>query len=177
MPRSLVVTLLVSAGVLGMIACAAAPSKSPQPVTGDAAPAGVVHPPEIQDISMMMAEIRRWRTEMGLPPGPLDSTLTMFTRPGAPPPLMCTGDDRPSEGTCGEVCDLATHICDNATDICRIAGDMPANAWAADKCSKARASCKEADEKCCGCDEANLRGGGGGGDDDTDPEANNRFWN
>ena len=52
---------------------------------------------------------------------------------------------------CSDVCNIKDAICDNAEDICRLADELEGDVWAADKCSSAKASCKEAKEICCGC--------------------------
>lgn len=54
--------------------------------------------------------------------------------------------------TCSDVCELSDDICENAELICRIAdelgkGDVPAQ----EKCTSAKASCRESKQRCCDC--------------------------
>ena len=52
---------------------------------------------------------------------------------------------------CADVCELGSAICENAEDICAIAAELGDDAWAKDKCDSAKASCREAQERCCQC--------------------------
>lgn len=168
--RSIAAAALLTAFGVAVVACAGARKPSaPGVADGGMQPA---LPPEIQDIGMMMSEIRQWRVKMELSPSPLESNVIQFRRLPLSKAMICTEEEHATEGTCGEVCTLATHICENAEDICRIAADLRSNTWANEKCSTAKAACKEAKEKCCGCDESQARGG----ETDGDPEAKNRFW-
>lgn len=63
----------------------------------------------------------------------------------------CKAPREPSTETCQDICTLKDAICDNAQSICRIAGELDGDAWADEKCKSAKASCKEATEKCCEC--------------------------
>jgi hypothetical protein len=60
----------------------------------------------------------------------------------------------PAASECSDACELRAAICDNANSICRLAQDLAGDAWAAEKCQSARASCQEAQEYCCGCTQA-----------------------
>lgn len=50
---------------------------------------------------------------------------------------------------CEDVCKLSGSICDNATSICSLADQLPGDAWAAERCGAAKASCRRATERCC----------------------------
>ena len=52
---------------------------------------------------------------------------------------------------CTSACTLAGSICDNQRKICELAQQLAGDDWAANKCSRARASCTAAHERCCGC--------------------------
>lgn len=52
---------------------------------------------------------------------------------------------------CTDTCTLATSICNNQQKICDLARQLEGDDWAAGKCETARASCKAANERCCGC--------------------------
>jgi hypothetical protein len=56
--------------------------------------------------------------------------------------------------TCNDVCSLADAICDNAEQICILADELgKQDTWAQGKCASAKASCRDAKKKCCGCSE------------------------
>ena len=57
----------------------------------------------------------------------------------------------PPQARCADVCELGGAICENAEDICAIATELGDDAWAKDKCDSAKASCREAQERCCQC--------------------------
>jgi hypothetical protein len=52
---------------------------------------------------------------------------------------------------CTDTCTLATSICSNQQKICDLAHQLEGDDWAAGKCESARASCKAANDRCCGC--------------------------
>ena len=62
--------------------------------------------------------------------------------------------------TCNDVCTIAENICENAAAICRISDELENDRWADEKCASAKASCKEAKETCCGCEDKNGNGHG-----------------
>jgi hypothetical protein len=58
----------------------------------------------------------------------------------------------PSPGDrCSNLCTLATSICRNQERICKLAQHLLYDEWAANKCTRARASCEAAHDTCCGC--------------------------
>lgn len=106
------------------------------------------------EITALWTQIRDWRREAGLEVEPTSRSLTEvrslpFSRvrrerlcPEAPPPPACE-----------DVCSLADAICDNAESICGIAAELAPDEWAAEKCTSAKASCREAKQRCCSCDD------------------------
>ncbi|HEY6178927.1 MAG TPA: hypothetical protein VIX73_30955, partial [Kofleriaceae bacterium] len=56
------------------------------------------------------------------------------------------GSDR-----CTDVCKLGDSVCRNQERICELAGKLAGDDWAANKCTRARASCQAAHERCCSC--------------------------
>lgn len=52
---------------------------------------------------------------------------------------------------CTDVCTISTSICDNQQKICDLARQLDGDDWAANKCERARASCKASHEACCQC--------------------------
>jgi hypothetical protein len=104
------------------------------------------------EIIALATQIRDWRREAGMgvePPPTLVVQMRTTSARGARQPATCNGAAPPPP--CHDVCSIADAICDNADRICRIAGELPGDAWAADKCDSAKASCREARERCCGC--------------------------
>ena len=120
-----------------------------------------MEPPEWQrrqqkmtEITTLWAQIRDWRraAHMVLDPTPAD----MFQwrgRPVSEAARVCPdGRTVPANATCGDVCSLADAICDNAEAICNIADELgKADHDAQDKCTSAKASCREAKQRCCNC--------------------------
>ena len=54
--------------------------------------------------------------------------------------------------TCNDVCNLADAICDNAERICEIAAELGSDdKLGQEKCASAKASCREAKQRCCSC--------------------------
>jgi hypothetical protein len=104
------------------------------------------------EITLLWNSIRDWRREahmaVELPRG---VELQWLNRPIAEAKLVCP-DAHETPATCGDVCVLATDICDNAEAICRIADDLgKGDDYAQDKCASAKASCREAKQRCCTC--------------------------
>ena len=136
--------LLLGAAVGGALgACAS----TPRPVPGEAD----MRKQEIQDLWM---QIRDWRVGHNWSAEPAIRTF------GASVPELrkCKAPREPSTETCQDICTLRDAICDNAQDICRIAGQLEGDAWADEKCKSAKASCKEATQKCCQCTAAEQPG-------------------
>lgn len=52
---------------------------------------------------------------------------------------------------CTDACTLSMSICTNQQKICDLAGQLAGDDWAANRCERARASCRAAREGCCGC--------------------------
>jgi hypothetical protein len=110
--------------------------------------------PRKNDITALWTQIRDWRREAGMQVEPRREELVAV----APMSVrevqrVCTADHQVPQA-CGDVCSLADAICDNAEQICILADELgKADTWAQDKCASAKASCREAKKKCCGCSE------------------------
>jgi hypothetical protein len=52
---------------------------------------------------------------------------------------------------CGDVCTLSSSICRNQERICDLAQQIAGDDWAANQCTRARASCQAAHDRCCSC--------------------------
>lgn len=101
------------------------------------------------DIRDLWMQIRGWRVEIGMSPDP-DRHLVQMVRPRSVSDLrVCPSE--PHTRTCQDVCNLKDAICDNAARICHIADELGDDSWADEKCASAKASCKEARQRCCRC--------------------------
>jgi hypothetical protein len=108
-------------------------------------------PAAVQEITMLWGQIRQWRHEAKMEVEPAAADV-MAMRRGWPVGPTCR-DSRPSPA-CADICDPADAICDNAERICDLAGELADTQWAEwakDKCASAKASCKEAANRCCEC--------------------------
>lgn len=123
--------------------------------------ARTMEPPEWQrrqqkmtEITTLWAQIRDWRraAHMVLDPTPAN-VFQWRDRPVSEAARVCPdGRTVPANATCGDVCSLADAICDNAEAICGIADELGKNDHdAQDKCTSAKASCREAKQRCCNC--------------------------
>lgn len=106
-------------------------------------------------ITALWTQIRGWRHDahMDLEPARND-VIKFFKQPVAAAKQVCP-EEHEVPKTCEDICDLSTAICDNAEAICGIAAELGADdSWAQDKCASAKASCKEAKQRCCNCSKA-----------------------
>ena len=143
--------VLIGLGLAIAIAACAAGGSSREPAA--AGPMGDIDSRK-QDIQKLWNEIRDWRVDKGMTPDPL---IDLTKRPEIiQSPVskirQCPAEESPPKtDECTDVCTLKDDICDHAASICRIANDLGDDDWARGKCNSAKASCKEATEKCCGC--------------------------
>jgi hypothetical protein len=147
-PGSALWGILVGVGLAIAIAACASGRSSPGAVGG--------LDQRKQDITKLWNEIGDWRERDGLIRDPLAgmSRNDMQQIPKSPVAKIrqCPNEEEPPKtDQCTDVCALKDDICDNAADICRIASDLGDDAWAQKRCKSAKASCKEATDKCCGC--------------------------
>jgi len=147
--------VLVGLGLAIAIAACASGSKSAQAPIAAGPDASM--DPDKQRILNEWNEIGDWRVSKGLARDPLDALTRNDVQALHKSPVskirQCPPDDDapPKTEACDDVCNLKKDICDNAASICRIADQLGDDAWARNKCNSAKASCKEATEKCCGC--------------------------
>jgi hypothetical protein len=105
-------------------------------------------PDEIRDrIRELDEAIQRELGEGGMEPPDAAATAQMSDTPMAEVRLTC--EHVPSD-RCNDVCKLSDSICSNATSICELADQLPGDAWAAERCGAAKASCQRATQRCCG---------------------------
>jgi hypothetical protein len=143
---------------IAIAACAQASHKEARtPIAAgpsEAVAAGPDIDPRKQEIIRLSNEIRQWRISKDMTPEP---PIDLTQRPELLQPdfkklRQCPEQqDPPKTDECTDVCTLKDDICDNAESICRIADELGDDAWAQEKCKSAKASCKQATDKCCGC--------------------------
>lgn len=107
------------------------------------------------EILTRWTEIRQWRHEahMDLDPKPSD-ILQIRSKTVQQVKQLC-GNGHTEPATCSDVCSLGHDICDNAEHICRLADDLGKDDdFAQQKCLSAKASCREAEQRCCDCSSA-----------------------
>jgi hypothetical protein len=149
--------VLVGLGLAIAIAACAARSSAPQSAAGPDADMGRAQlDPDKQAILDKWNEIGNWREGKGLIRDPLKALSRIDVQAIQKSPVskirQCPDDESPPQTeVCDDVCNLKKDICDNAETICDIADKLGDDAWAREKCDSAKASCKEATEKCCGC--------------------------
>lgn len=118
-----------------------------------ATPAWQNHQAEKNEITALSTQIRDWRREAGLDVEPeARAVLQMRKVTVRHAKAVCPAGYQPPTA-CTDVCGLADAICDNAEAICGIAADLDGDAWADEKCDSAKASCREAKQRCCACDD------------------------
>lgn len=103
------------------------------------------------EITVLWAQIREWRREAGMHVEPDAAQVMAMSRMSVSSAARTCVPPSAPRGACGDVCSLGDAICDNAESICSIADEL-ADAWAREKCDSAKASCREARERCCRCD-------------------------
>lgn len=103
------------------------------------------------EITVLWAQIRDWRREAGMEVEPEESAVMAMSRMTVSTAAKACVLPRAPRPACSDVCDLGDAICDNAESICQIADELD-DAWAREKCDSAKASCREAQQRCCRCD-------------------------
>jgi hypothetical protein len=136
---------------LGLALAACAPN-------GHRVPAWQEHSLKKHEITELWTQIRGWRHEAHMDVEPPPFLIRSLRDKSVRQAAMACPDSHVPPKTCTDICDLADAICDNAENICSIAGEMPDDTWARQKCDSAKASCKEAKQLCCGCDDDPLAG-------------------
>lgn len=106
-----------------------------------------------QEITALWTQVREWRKEARMPRLEPSSArkIAMRYKTSRQAAGVCADDPQPKTEKCKDVCSLADNICQNAGRICRIADELKGDEWARDKCTSAKASCRQAKERCCKC--------------------------
>ena len=106
---------------------------------------------KLNEITTLWAQIRDWRREahMELDPAPL--TMSQWRGRTVPEAARVCSEAVRVPPRCGDVCSLGDAICDNAERICTLADELGNDHLAQEKCTSAKASCREAKQRCCSC--------------------------
>lgn len=135
--------VLAGAILLAIAACAG--SSTPR-IRGDA------RTQLLNEITTLWVQIRDWRREAKMPLDPPPSMVNQYTRSTVPEAARVCPAEQKIPPSCGDVCNLADAICDNAERICQIADELGKDDHLAqEKCSSAKASCRESKQRCCAC--------------------------
>ena len=103
-------------------------------------------------IAILWAQIRDWRREAKMPLDPPRTLMITFERSPVDQVKRVCADAHAVPKTCDDVCNLSDAICDNAEAICGLADDLGKDdTFAQEKCASAKASCREAKQRCCDC--------------------------
>lgn len=101
------------------------------------------------EIRTLWHQIRNWRVEGGMGADPQSHVIRATDSYTVRALRVCPAV--PESDRCRDVCNLKDAICDNAARICGLSDEIGNDPWSAEKCSSAKASCKEARERCCRC--------------------------
>ena len=115
-----------------------------------------------QEITALSTQIRDWRREAKLPVEPRREDVIAVAPMTLEQARHVCPDSHPVPPSCGDVCSLADAICDNAETICTLADELGKDdKWAQDKCDSAKASCRDAKQRCCNCSETDSQAASG----------------
>jgi len=141
--RAPMLGIVLTTAILIGLACG--PKKPPNTVKQD----------EIIGLSMQIRDMRR---EAGLPVDPRQEDVIAIVGKTVDQAKHVCPEAHPVPTSCNEVCSLADAICDNADQICILADELGKDdKWAQDKCSSAKASCRDAKKLCCKCSETDSK--------------------
>ena len=106
---------------------------------------------KLNEITTLWAQIRGWRREahMELDPAPL--TMSQWRGRTVPEAARVCPESIRVPPRCDDVCSIGDAICDNAERICTLADELGNEHLAQEKCTSAKASCREAKQRCCTC--------------------------
>ena len=103
-------------------------------------------------IAILWAQIRDWRREGHMPLDPPRAFEIQLERLPVQEAKHVCPDNHEVPKTCDDVCNLGDAICDNAEQICKLADELGKDdTFAQVKCTSAKASCREARQRCCDC--------------------------
>lgn len=106
---------------------------------------------KLNEITALWAQIRGWRREAHMDLDPAPGTMNQWRSRTAFEAARVCPEALRVPPRCDDVCSLGDAICDNAERICSLADELGNDHLAQDKCTSAKASCREAKQRCCGC--------------------------
>ena len=107
---------------------------------------------KMQMINGLWLQIRDFRSDLRMDLDPSPTTEHSYRNKTVKQTRNVCPDVQAIAQTCSDSCILADHICDNAETICTIADELGQDdAQAQEKCTSAKASCREAKQRCCNC--------------------------
>jgi hypothetical protein len=137
--------VLLGLAIAGLVlSCAKKPIAPPEWST---------HMEKMQVINGLWLQIRDMRGDlkMTLDPSPAAIADIQYIKNVKEVKKVCP-DTQAVAPVCEDTCIIAGQICENAESICSIADELGKDdTHAQDKCTSAKASCREAKQRCCNC--------------------------
>jgi len=106
---------------------------------------------KMNEITSLWTQIRQFRSDMGMPLEPSATMLNEYRAKTVKDAQRVCADNHRVPKPCEDTCTLSGHICENADLICKIADELGEHDRAQEKCTSAKASCREAKQRCCNC--------------------------
>lgn len=104
------------------------------------------------EISNLWTQIRGWRHEAKMDLDPSTQLMQVLRGKSVGDAKMVCKANQTESPACSDICSIADAICDNAERICELADDLgKGDSFGQEKCTSAKASCREAKQRCCGC--------------------------
>ena len=142
----LVVAIVAVGSVVGS-SCGGSPGK----------PEWQIHQQKENEVTALWTQIRDWRREAHMDLDPTRQDVFQWGGHSVQEAAKVCPEAHSVPETCNDVCNLADAICDNAEAICGIADELgKQDEYAQDKCANAKASCREAKQRCCKCSGGTL---------------------
>ena len=108
-------------------------------------------------MDLRLSEIRQWRHERGMGIAPTSADLIAAYNESVRQAKNVCPENHLVPKSCRDICILAGDICDNAEAICAIADELGKDdKEGQDRCASAKASCHEAQQRCCDCSAADA---------------------
>ena len=111
---------------------------------------------KLNEITTLWAQIRGWRREAHMELDPAPMMMHQWRGRTVPEAARVCAESPRVPPRCDDVCSLGDAICDNAERICTLADELGNDHLAQDKCTSAKASCREAKQRCCSCAAAEI---------------------
>jgi hypothetical protein len=106
-------------------------------------------------ITTLWSQIRDFRRDAKMSLDPPRSFIFQFQGHSVQEAAHVCKAGEASPPRCDDACSIADNICDNAETICTLADELGKDdEYAQGKCASAKASCREAKQRCCNCSES-----------------------